>query len=282
MAAQSRTGLQEVAPGAWAMLTSFIGAEGGGPHAGFVLAGDEVIVIDALVSLGAARELLAQVREVTGREPTYLINTHHHPDHIIGNQVFAPPATIIAHEKVREVLLRKGRSLIDGMAEEDPSLAEDLREARVVAPDITYRGSMTLHFGGRTLELIHPGVSHTAGDTMVYLKEDRVLYAGDLLFHHIVPPVFGDSAGWVAALEQIESMDVRVVVPGHGFICGKEGITELKDYLTRLRRQIKKCYDRKLSQEEALAEIDMGSYHDWPHPERQSINVSKLYREFGG
>ena len=281
MVSPGRTGLQEVAPGAWAMLTSYIGKEGGGPHAGFILAGDEVIVIDSLVSLASARELLTKIREIAGKEPTFLINTHAHPDHIIGNQILAPPATIIAHEKAREVLLQEGSAIIDGMVKENPALSEDLREARIVLPDITYRSHMTLYFGGRTIELIHPGVSHTAGDTLVYLKEEKVLYAGDLLFNHIVPPVFGDSAGWIAALERIESMDVKVIVPGHGFVCSMQAITELKGYLVRLRQQVKECYDRKLSKEEALAEINMGIYRDWPHQERLMLDVEQLYKEFG-
>jgi len=281
MISPGKTGLQEVAPGAWAMLTSCIGKEGGGPHAGFILAGDEVIVIDSLISLASARELLTKIREIAGKEPTFLINTHAHPDHVIGNQILAPPATIIAHEKVREVLLKEGSAIIDGMVKENPALAEDLREARIVLPDITYRSHMTLYFGGRTIELIHPGVSHTAGDTLVYLKEDKVLYAGDLLFNMIVPPIFGNSTGWIAALEQIERMDIDVVVPGHGFICGKEGITELKGCLLWIRQQVKECYDRKLSKEEALAEIDMGIYRDWPHRERLVLDVEQLYKEFG-
>ncbi len=282
MVSQGKTGLQEVAPGVWAMIMSIIEPEGGGPNSGFIVAGDEVIVIDALISLGAARELLSQIKDVSGKEPTFLINTHSHGDHVNGNQIFAPPATVIAHENVRVVLLREGRSIIDRTVQMRPALAEDLKEARIVTPDITYRSHMTLYFDGRTIELIHPGKAHTFGDTMAYLPKEKVLYAGDLLFNHIFPPIFGDCAGWIATIEQIEGMDIKTIVPGHGFVCTKQEITDLKYCLIELRQQVKKCYDRKLTKEKALSEIDMGNYRQWPHQERLALDVDQLYREFGG
>ena len=163
-----------------------------------------------------------------------------------------------------------------------PALAEDLKEARIVLPDITYSNHVTLHFGSRTIELIHPGRAHTTGDTIVYLPEDKVLYAGDLLFNHIFPPVFGDSLGWIAAIEQIEGMAIETIVPGHGFVCTKQEIIDLKYCLTELRKQVKECYDCKLSKEQALSKIDMGVYREWPHQERLTLDVDQLYKEFGG
>lgn len=280
MLPQNKTGLQEVAPGAWAMILSISEPEGGGPNSGFIVAGDEVIVIDSLISLSPARELLSQIRNVTGKKPTFLINTHSHGDHVNGNQVFAPPAKIIAHENTREVLVREGHSIIERTAQMRPALAKDLKEAEIIVPDITYRNRMTLYFGDRTIELIHPGKAHTFGDTIVYLPEDKVLYAGDLLFNHIFPPIFGDSAGWINALEQMEKMDIKAAVPGHGFVCTKQEITDLKNFLIGLSKQVKEYYERQTSKEKALSMIDMGLYRNWPHQERLALDVGQLYKEF--
>lgn len=104
MASHSKTGLIQVAPDAWAVITSIIQPEGGGPNAGFLLAGDQVLIIDALISPGTGRQLADHLRRVTGKPPSYLINTHHHGDHVLGNQAFSPPAVIIAHENVHQVL----------------------------------------------------------------------------------------------------------------------------------------------------------------------------------
>ncbi|MBI4303111.1 MAG: MBL fold metallo-hydrolase [Chloroflexi bacterium] len=281
MVLTGKTGLQEVASGAWAMVTSTIEPEGGGPNAGFILAGDQVVVIDSLISLSGARELHSHIKRVTGREPTYLINTHPHADHIVGNQIFSPPANIIAHESVRQVLLRDGNAIIDRLAQMRPALANDLKAAKVVAPGITFSKRMTLHFDGCTIQLIHPGKAHTIGDTMVYCPEEKLLYSGDLLFNHIIPPIMGDSSGWLAAIEQIEAMDIKAIVPGHGFVCTKQEITDLKHCLIKLRQEVKKCHDQKVSKEKVLAEIDMGIYKQWPHQERLAMDVDQLYKEFG-
>jgi cyclase len=276
---ESRIEFREIASGVWAVVTS-LAESGGGPNSGFIVAGEEVIVIDSLVTPNLARELLRRIEAFTGKQPTFLVNTHSHGDHVIGNEVFAPPATVIAHEDIREILLREGRSIIDTIARLRRDLSEELKETRIVAPSITYRGRMALCFGARRVELINWGDAHSRGDTVVYLPQERVLYSGDLLFNHIFPPIYGSSAGWVRALEQIEGMDIKVIVPGHGFLGGKREITDLKNCLIELRRQIRMCYERSLSKEEAISEIDMGTYRQWPHQERLALAIDQLYKEF--
>ena len=281
MVSQGKTGLQEVAPGIWANILSVIGPEGGGPNAGFILAGNNTIIVDSLITLGAAREMLAGIKKAGGKEPSFLINTHNHGDHIVGNQIFAPPAIVIAQENTREAIMREGAAGIKRMADMRPNLAEDLKEAKVVVPDITYSDAMTLNFGGCSVRLIHPGPAHTLGDTIVYIPEEQVLFAGDLLVNHIVPPIMGDSANWVRALIWLEGLDIKVVIPGHGYVGTKEDLVEMKRFLQRLRREVKKCYDTRIPQDKVVTEINLGKYGDWPHQERLTMDVAKLYREFG-
>ena len=278
MASHSKTGLVEVAPSAWAVIMSVIPPEGGGPNAGFFVAGEQVIVIDSLISPGFGQQLSGYIRQVTDKSPTYLINTHGHGDHVFGNQIFSPPATIIAHEKVRETLLSQGEVMVNSFAERLSGLVPDIKDTNVIAPHITYRHHMTLHLDGRTVELIHPGVAHTDGDTMVYLPDDKLLYAGDILFNHIFPPIFGSSAGWITAIEQIEAMDIDTVVPGHGFIATKKELGDLKRCLIELRSQVKDCFDQGLSAEEATKRVAL-PYLEWPRAERLPLGVQTIYQE---
>ncbi len=278
MTSHSRTGLIEVAPHAWAVIMSVIPPEGGGPNAGFVLAGDQVLVIDSLISSGFSQQLFGYLRQVTDKSPTYLINTHSHGDHVFGNQVFSPPATIIAHEKVRETLLSQGEVMVKSFAERLSGLVPDIQDTNVIAPHITYRRHMTLHLDGRTVELIHPGVAHTDGDTMVYLPDDKLLYAGDILFNHIFPPIFGSSTGWITAIEQIEVMDIDTIVPGHGSIATKKELGGLKRCLIELRCQVKDCFNRGLSSEGATKQVAL-PYLEWPRAERLPLGVQTIYQE---
>ena len=281
MVSQDKTRLQEVAPGIWANILSIIGPDGGGPNAGFILEGNTTIIVDSLITLRAAREMLAGIKKAGGKEPSFLINTHSHSDHIIGNQIFAPPAIVIAQENTREAIMSEGAAGIKRIADMRPNLAEDLKEVKVVVPEIAYSEAMTLNFGGRSVKLIHPGPAHTLGDTLVYIPEEQVLFAGDLLFNHIIPPIMGDSANWVRVLTWLEGLDIKAVIPGHGYVGPKEDLVEMKKFLQRLRREVKKCYDKEMPQDNVITEINLGKYRDWPHQERLTMDVAKLYKEFG-
>jgi len=279
MSFHSQTGLIEVAPGAWAAVMSILSPEGGGPNAGFILAGDYVVVIDSLVSPATGQQLREYVRQVTDKSPAYLINTHHNGDHVFGNQAFSPPATIITHENVRNVLLSQGEATVKDFTERFSHLVPDIKDTTVLPAHITYRDHMTLHLGERTIELIHPGVAHTDGDTMVYLPDRKLVYAGDIFLNHIFPYIFGSSTGWIAALEKLEAMDFDTIVPGHGFIGTKKDLSDLKSCLIELRSQVKECFVRGLSVEEAIKEIDM-PYLQWTHAElRLRPDVEIIYEE---
>ena len=76
-------------------------------------------------------------------------------------------------------------------------------------------------------------------------------------------------------------MDIETVIPGHGFVCTKQELIDLKRCLLKLRREVKKCYDRKLTEKEARSEIDLGIYREWPHQERLTLDIHQLYQEFG-
>lgn len=257
---------------------SLIPPEGGGPNAGFVVAGGQVLVIDSLLSPAFGQQLAGYVRQVTDRPPAYLVNTHAHGDHVFGNQAFAPAARVVAQRKVRETLLSQGEAMVQSFAERFADMVPDIRDTKVVPPDITFSRHMTLHLDGCTIELIHPGVAHTDGDTMVYLPGERLLYAGDLLFNHIFPPIMGSSAGWIAAIDQIEAMDVDTIVPGHGFVATKKDLGDLKQCIYEVRQQVKGCFSRGLSPEEAAKQIDL-PYLRWPRAERLPVAVQTIYRE---
>ncbi len=120
--------------------------EGGGPNAGFIVFGDQVLVIDSVMSPGLGQKLLKDLRKVTKNPPTYFANTHNHGDHVLGNQAFSAPATIIGHENVREALLSQREVMIKSFAERYSSLVPDIEATTLLPPQITYRDRMTLHF----------------------------------------------------------------------------------------------------------------------------------------
>ncbi|MGH7648384.1 MAG: MBL fold metallo-hydrolase [Gemmatimonadaceae bacterium] len=210
--------LRQLAPGVYAVLGDTGRGVEGRSNAGFVVTSAGVVVIDALASPGEGRVLLRTIRSVTQQPVRYLVLTHHHPDHTFGAIVFKRAgARIIAHPD------RRTLANIDG----DDRLASDwtgvmgLEQMRGFAyadtPDIPVRHDTALVVGGRRIAIVRPGAAHTAGDLMVWLPDDRVLFAGDVLVEDGVSMmVDGSSAAMLGALARIDSLDPRVAVPGHG------------------------------------------------------------------
>jgi cyclase len=284
MVSQEKNILKEVAPGIWALNMSVVSPNGGGPNAGFIIAGDKTIVVDALISLKAARELLGAIKKAGGKSPSFLVLTHSHGDHIIGSQVFSTTATVIAQENCREEIIKNAEAGLKRTKETRSFLfsAEDLEEARVVVPEVTFCDAMSFSFGNRDIELFYPGPAHSTGDTLVYVPDAQVLFAGDLLFNHIIPPIMGDSLNWVRTLQWLEELDIKVIIPGHGVMATKDDLIELRKYLQRLRREVKKCYDRKVPQDKVIPELDLGKYREWPNQDRLVPSVALIYKELKG
>ena len=231
--------LRRLAPGVYAALGDTGRGSEGRPNAGFVVTDSGVVVIDALASPRHAGELVQAIRSVTPRPIRWLILTHHHPDHHFGTAVFRRlGAGVIAHPD-RRVLASEGG--------EDALVADWVRVVGLDAmrgfefadtPDRPVTGSDTLRLGGRMLVIRHPGAAHSAGDLVVWLPRERVLFAGDLLIEDGVTMVVdGSSARLMHALDVIDSLRPRIAVPGHGAIPARpeQLVAVTRDYITGLR-----------------------------------------------
>jgi glyoxylase-like metal-dependent hydrolase (beta-lactamase superfamily II) len=237
--------LHELAPGVYAVLGDTGRGVEGRPNAGFVVTPAGVIVIDALASPGEGRVLMRTIRTVTRAPVRYLVLTHHHPDHTFGAIVFKRAgARIIAHPD------RRTLANIDG----DDRLASDwtgvmgLEQMRGFAyadtPDIAVRHDTLLAVGGRRIQIIRPGPAHTAGDLMVWLPVDRVLFAGDVLVEDGVSMmVDGSSTAMLRALARIDSLNPRIAVPGHGRLAPQPArlVATTRCYVLALRDSMRRA-----------------------------------------
>jgi thiosulfate/3-mercaptopyruvate sulfurtransferase len=193
------------------------GAEGR-PNAGFVITSAGVLVIDALASPRQGEQLVKTIRSVTRRPIKWLVLTHHHPDHHFGASVFRRlGARIIAHPDRRVLASDGGDSAL---------IADWIRVVGVDAmrgfefadtPDQPVTGTDTLTIGDRTIVIHHPGAAHSAGDLLIWLPRERVIFAGDLLVEDgVTMAVDGNSRELLSALDLIDSLRPAILVPGHG------------------------------------------------------------------
>jgi glyoxylase-like metal-dependent hydrolase (beta-lactamase superfamily II) len=275
-----RTGLIEVAPNVFGYVqgSGVTGVSNGG-----LIVGDEAaIAVDALFVPSMTRKYVRAIRKATKNPVSHLINTHHHIDHIGGNQFFAR-SEIVAHVNCREEMIRVGIP-VERVRRFIPQFADEIADIRLTLPETVYAGQMTLYQGERAIELLYMGPAHTPDDTLVYLPKEKVLFAGDVAFHYVVPGPFDcHVSGWIRVADRIADMDVDVIVPGHGPIGMKKELREMRDYLALVRREARKSFRAGEPAEEAARNLKVGGYYtQWSTPQRLPIMVQRLYMELEG
>lgn len=207
-------------------------------NAGFVVTRDGVVVIDALGSPALARRLLAGIRKHTDKPVTHVILTHYHADHIYGLQALkAAGAKVIAHQAAREYMNSENARLRleASRTELAPWIDED---TQLVAADEWLDSERELVLGGVRLRIKPVGPSHTPEDLVVYLPQEKVLFAGDLVFRSRIPYVGqADSRQWIRALDALLAFDAAVILPGHGPVStdARKDMELTRDYLVHLR-----------------------------------------------
>ena len=181
------------------------------------------IVIDAMPFPVEAREVAAFVeRELGPGQVRYLINTHHHADHVYGSYLFEE-AEVVAHDLCRDLLERVGRPSL----ERAKKTTVDLAEVEIRLPDMTFTEEMYIHLGGNDLRLFHtPG--HSPDGISVYVEGEKLLVAGDAVMP--VPHLpRGDLEQLRATLHQFKELNPSFIVQGHGGVLLRGEVGETID-----------------------------------------------------
>jgi cyclase len=259
----------------------------------------DVLLVDTGTTPRSARALVADIKRLTDKPITTVVNTHWHYDHTDGNSVFAPTAQIIATEYVRRQLstfdvlhnepfrmstATAGPTLIASFqkqiaTETDPAkkaalqkkLADtqaaqkefehDKTEIKPTPPNVTYKDKMVLHRGGREIDLLFLGRGHTAGDTVVFLPREHIVCTGDLMESRIAYMGSAYFDEWLTTLDRLKQLDFQVDLPGHGApFTGKALISEFQSYLRDLLAQAAKLRAQGVSADEAAKRVDLTAH----------------------
>lgn len=250
-------------------------------NAGFVVTRDGVVVFDALGTPPLAEALIKQIRRITPAPIKRVIVSHYHADHIYGLQVLkAAGAEIWAHENSRAYL--NSPELEARLAQRREELFPWVDETtQVIAPDRLLSGDVDFAMGGVHFSLRYVGPAHSAEDLAMYVREDRVLYAGDLVFKGRIPFVGdADSKSWLASLDKLLAFDAKTLVPGHGGVSrnAKTDLTLTRDYLTFIRAAMGKAVDELIPFDDAYARTDWSRWSKLPaFAEANRLNAYNTY-----
>ena len=221
--------------------------EGHTSNAGFVVTSQGVVVFDALGTPSLGWDLLQQIRKISDQPIRYIVVSHYHADHIYGLQAFkdhSPGVVIIAQERAGEY--RENEQTADERANQRLDQRREAlfpwvdRNTRVVPPDITFRQRAVLNLGGKRFVLIYAGPGHSASDIMMMVEPDGVLFAGDIVQNSRIPFMNSDdvdTANWLRALADVETLDPKFIIPGHGrpSTAAKQAIAFTRDYIEYVR-----------------------------------------------
>jgi glyoxylase-like metal-dependent hydrolase (beta-lactamase superfamily II) len=264
--------LQQVAPNAYYVQgVSALGSPANRnfiSNAGFVVTDDSVVVIDALGSPALARELVEKIRGVTPKPISHVLVTHYHADHIYGLQVFeALGAKIVANALAREYIQSETAQLRLEASRKDLAPWIDQSTRMVAASQWISDDTQTLRIGGTDFVLQHMGPAHAPEDTAVFLPQGGVLFIGDVVFRNRIPYVGqADSRHWIAALDSLLQLPVKVMVPGHGPASSnpKPDMQLTRDYLVFLREAMGKAAANLDPFDEAYAATDWSRFARYP------------------
>jgi glyoxylase-like metal-dependent hydrolase (beta-lactamase superfamily II) len=236
-------------------------------NAGFVVTKDGVVVFDSLGTPPLAALLLAKIRKITQAPIKRVIVSHYHADHVYGLQVFkAAGAEIWAHEGGKAYLASEEATLRLAQRREDlfPWVDEN---TRVLPPDVWLSGDTDFELGGVHFAVRYVGPAHSDEDLALFVKEDQVLFAGDLVFKGRVPFVGdADSKSWLASLDKLLAFNAKVMVPGHGAVSRnpKQDLTLTSDYLRYLRQHMGKAVEDLTPFDEAYAKTSWKKFEKLP------------------
>lgn len=270
--------LEEVGPGIFA----WIQPDGGWyiNNTGFLVGRKGIISIDASSTESRTKEYLGAIREVSLLPVTTLVNTHSHTDHTNGNYLFSG-ATIVAHEKCREMVLANGPSKTD-LTGPFPNI--EWGELEPAPPFLTYSTGVTIWSDETECRVRHVGgPAHTTDDSTVWLPEHSILFAGDVVFNGGAPLVSaGSVAGSLAVLRGLKTLGAQTIVPGHGDVCGPEVFDVLIAYLSFVQSLAAKGKSNRWTPLETALNEGEHQFSYLLDGERLVANLHRAYAEIDG
>jgi cyclase len=248
-------------------------------NAGFLVGRRGIVSVDTCSTERRTRRYRDAIASVSPLPVRTLVNTHHHGDHTFGNYQFEG-AAIVAHENARPAMIAYGLP-----NSQSYWTAVDWGELELEPPFLTFSDALSLWVDELRCEIRHVGTAaHTTNDSVVWIAERGVLFAGDLLFNGGTPFLLqGSVAGAVAALRDvIKPLSPETIIPGHGPVCGSDIIDATLEYLDFVQATARYGRSAGLTPLEAARETQLGAYAELTDAERIVGNLHRAYAELDG
>ncbi len=189
----------------------------GDPNSGVIIGDDSVMIVEAQATPRLARKVIEKVREVTDKPISHLVLTHYHAVRVLGASEFGADQ-IIMGDTARAMVVERGQEDWDSEFGRFPRLFEGHESIPgLTYPTTTFSDELTVYLGNRRIDLMHLGRAHTAGDIVVHVPDQNVMFTGDIVeYRSACYCGDGHFADWGHTLDNIASFDLAAIAPGRG------------------------------------------------------------------
>lgn len=269
-----------------------------GGNVALLITTEGVVVIDAGTAPDHGRIISDIIKEKTDLPIKYILLTHYHFDHVMGLQSFDDDAIIIGHtnllhnyktfnipgfkERLENTTKRitKLEDNVEQMKKDNnPEVEkeleklrknkesyESLKDFKYIFPDVCFNKELTIYLGNDTVTIINPGNAHTSGNAVVFLPNQKTVHMGDMLFHKCHPYVDwragSNTKNWMQYLGDISKWEIDHVIPGHGDLTDKSGLTDKISYFEKARKLVQEKVDKNLSLEDTQKAITADQFEE--------------------
>ena len=244
----------------------------------FVQTKQGFVVIDSGPTYAYAKQAYTQMQKIQTLPVKYVINTHDHDDHWLGNSFYKSKGALLIGPRTYE------QNVVVGMETRmQRTLGSEIYgKTEIVNLDTVVDHNLTLTIGDKIFKIKQlVAKAHTQGDLIVYLPAEKVLFAGDLVFNGRVTSIRdGSIIGSTKALEKIDALHPKVIIGGHGYKTDANATKELKAYLLEMKEEVLDALDNDVSIEQVTKEVTMPKYKQLKlYDVLHSRNVFEAYRE---
>ncbi|MFX0104042.1 MAG: MBL fold metallo-hydrolase [Candidatus Hodarchaeota archaeon] len=242
---------------------------GMGGNAGFIDIEDYMIIIDTAGDVDAAKDLKKAAIQYTQKEPNFIVITHYHMDHLMGTSLFDRSTQIMTSDRTLKNIQTENKKRIEEFKNMDltemkdslktekdeekrKEIENDLKFLKTIRsddfsirePNLTFKEGCVIHGKEKAVQLRTFKKAHTDGDVIVYIPDENILFAGDLLFARVDPWLgSGDPEGWLSVNDELMAIDFKVVVPGHGKLASREEFSLENKYIEEILELARKRVD---------------------------------------
>lgn len=237
------------------------------------------ILVDTGFNDVVGQHLKQAIAKLTPKPVTYIINTHHHGDHVLGNIAFAK-AQVLSTQACKELVEKTGYEWIDliqNVAGKKFPKTKPVPATSTVAQDLKVERVIE----GVKLVLWAPKGSHTPGDLMVFLPDEKILLAGDVLVNQVVPN-FRDAhiKTWISTLQALQQSGAHTFVPGHGPVMTLADVTAMEKRMSKLYAGVEAGYKKGLNDTEIRKTLDLSEWKKLKlFDEQMGEDINRTYLE---